>query len=45
MKITLAIAAACRACDWSADGASADKAAERHTRNTGHPTITRGTPA
>jgi len=34
-------------CGWSASGdqASADKAAERHTRTTAHPTVTLARPA
>jgi hypothetical protein len=33
-------------CDWAAGGtpAAADKAAEAHTRKTGHPTATVATP-
>jgi hypothetical protein len=32
----------CQRCDWTAAGtpADADKAAEQHTRKTGHPTAT-----
>jgi hypothetical protein len=35
-----------RGCDWTADGTpgAADKAAEAHTRKTGHPTATVSTP-
>jgi len=30
--------ARCHACDWTAEGAAADKASEKHTKATGHPT-------
>jgi hypothetical protein len=46
--ITLTAVARCIGrCDWSAAGdpASADKAAERHTRTTAHPTVTLARPA
>jgi hypothetical protein len=46
--ITLTAAAHCIGrCDWSASGsmAEADKAAERHTKATGHPTATVAVPA
>ena len=31
-------AATCFACDWTADGDAADKAAEKHTKTAGHAT-------
>ena len=36
-----------RGCDWTAAGpwADVDKAADKHTRTTGHPTATNATPA
>ena len=36
----------CQRCGWTAEGtwADADKAAETHTRKTGHPTATAATP-
>jgi hypothetical protein len=46
--ITLTAVARCIGrCGWSASGdqASADRAAEKHTRTTGHPTVTLARPA
>lgn len=46
--IALTATAACHACEWSAPAGTAaqvDKAAQRHTTVTGHPTATQATPA
>ena len=46
--ITLTATARCIGrCDWSAAGdpATVDRAAEKHTRTTGHPTATLARPA
>lgn len=48
----LALTAACHwagyehptGCGWTAEGPSADRAANKHTRDTGHATTTTGTP-
>ena len=46
--MTLTAAAHCIRCDWTAaasDLGTADRAAEAHTRTTGHPTATVARPA
>jgi hypothetical protein len=43
--ITVTTIAACRRCDWTASGPGADQAAEKHTKQTGHPTTTIAEPS
>ena len=45
--VTLTAAAACRACDWTAEGDPdpVDRAAERHWRNAGHTVTVKVVPA
>ena len=38
MTVTVRQYAHCRECDWVFDGPNPDKAAEKHTRTTGHAT-------
>lgn len=35
--------ARCQGCDWRVEGPTADRAADKHTRDTGHPTSYRMT--
>ncbi len=42
-KTVLVVTASCMQCDWTATE-NADKAAEKHTKTTMHPTITSGRP-
>jgi hypothetical protein len=44
---TITAAAHCQRCDWTASGtmADVDRAADKHTRTTRHPTATIGEPS
>lgn len=42
--ITLAVTARCQSCAWVPEG-DPDKAAEKHTKATGHATVTEARPA
>ena len=36
--------AKCLACEWRAEGEDADKQAEKHSKQPGHPTVSSGEP-
>ncbi|MGH3500576.1 MAG: hypothetical protein ACRDQA_06725 [Nocardioidaceae bacterium] len=40
MTVALSHAARCLSCDWTANGDTTDRQAEKHTKATGHGTVT-----